>query len=60
MEAVSFILVAVALYWLADRILDRIEVSRGSRFEQRAVVFFFILLGLALISFPVLRRLLGH
>jgi hypothetical protein len=59
-EAVSFLVVAIALYWLADRILDRIEVSRGMRFEQRAVVFFFILLGLALISFPVLRRLFGH
>lgn len=60
MEAVSFLLVAVVLYWLADRILDRIEVSRGSRFEQRTVVFFFILLGLALVTFPVLRWLLRH
>ena len=60
MEAVSFLLVAIALYWLADRILDRIEVGRGVRFEQRTVVFFFILLGLALVAFAVLRRLLGH
>jgi hypothetical protein len=59
-EAVPFLLVAVVLYWLADRILDRIEVSRGARFEQRTIVFFFILLGMALVVFPVLRWLLGH
>jgi hypothetical protein len=50
-EAVTFLLAAVVLYWLVDRIVDWVEVSRGARFEQRTVVFFFILLGLALISF---------
>jgi hypothetical protein len=53
-------LLAIALYRLADRLLDRIEVSRGSRFERRTVVFFVILLRSAVVAFPMLRRLPGH
>jgi hypothetical protein len=59
MEAVYFTVVAIALYFLSDWILDRIEIARGKRFEQRSLVFFGILLSLALASFAVIRHLTG-
>lgn len=57
MQAIYFLLVAVALYWLADRLLERIESARGKRLEHRTIVFFFLLLGLALLVFPLMRQL---
>ncbi len=59
MEAVYFTIAAVALYFISDRILDRIEVARGARFEHRSLIFFGILLTLALVSFAIIRRLVG-
>ncbi len=59
MEIVYFTLAAIVLYVVADRILDRIEVARGARFEYRTVIFFFILLGLALVTFAAIRALAG-
>ncbi len=59
MEAVYFTLAAIALYFVSDRILERIEVARGARLEHRSLVFFGILLGLALIGFAVIRQLSG-
>ena len=58
MEVVYFTLVAIALYVVAGWIVDRIERFRGARLESRSVVFFFVLLALALATFAVLRRLL--
>jgi hypothetical protein len=59
MEAVYFTLAAIVLYLVSDRILDRIEVARGARFEHRSLVFFGILLGFSLIGFAVIRHLSG-
>jgi hypothetical protein len=58
-ETLVFLAAAVALYWISDRILLRIEESRGARFESRTLIFFGILLTLALASFWVLGRLLA-
>ena len=55
MEAVVFILVAVALYLLADRILIWIEGALGRTLEQRSVVFLFLLLAMATTSFWIIR-----
>ncbi len=60
METVYFTIAAVVLYFVSDRILDRIEVARGARLEHRSLVFFGILLGLALIGFAVIRQFSGH
>jgi hypothetical protein len=60
MEVVWFTLVAVVMYYLSDQILDRVEVSRGKRFEQRSLIFLAILLPMALGSFWLLRLVLGH
>ena len=56
MEFLYFTVVAVVLYWLADRILDRIETARGARFEQRTLIFFTILLVSALLAFAAIRQ----
>jgi hypothetical protein len=59
METVYFTLAAIALYFVSDRILERIEIARGARLEHRSLVFFGILLGLALVSFALIRGLTG-
>ena len=59
MDALWFTLVAVALYFGADRFLDWIERRRGARFANRQLAFFAIILPLALAAFWLLRRLAG-
>ena len=59
MEFLYFILVAVVLYFLSDRLLDGIERALGRRLESRSLVFFAILLVLALAAFAAIRRLAG-
>ena len=58
MAAIYFTLAGIALYLAADWLLERIEVRRGERLEHRTLVFFGILLGLALVTFPLLQRLM--
>jgi len=57
MEAVYFTATAIALYFLSDWLLNRIEISAGRRFEHRSLIFFGILLSLALVSFSLIGRL---
>ena len=57
MDLVYFTLVAIGLYFGADWLLERIERTRGKRFENRQVVFFLIILPLALASFWLVRLL---
>ena len=59
MEIVYFTVVAIALYFVSDWLLQRVEIARGRRFEQRSLIFFGILLVLALASFALIRRLSG-
>jgi hypothetical protein len=59
MDVFYFTLVAVGVYLGADWLLDRIERSRCKRFENRQVVFFAIILPLALAAFWVMRMLSG-
>jgi flagellar biogenesis protein FliO len=59
-DLVYFTLVAIGLYFGADWLLQRLERSRGRRFEHRQVVFFLIILPLALASFWLLRALSGR
>jgi hypothetical protein len=59
MDIVYFTVVAVALYFGADALLDWIERKRGARFENRQVVFFAIILPLALAAFWLMRVLSG-
>lgn len=59
MQAVYFTLIAIGLYFFSDWLLDRIERVRGERFKNRQLVFFGIILLLALITFQVIDRLGG-
>ncbi len=59
MEMIYFTIAGIGLYVLSDWVLNRIESARGVRFENRTLIFFGILLTLALISFAVIRRLTG-
>ena len=58
MEIIYFTLVAIGLYFASDWMLDRIETARGRQFENRSVIFFVIILVLALVSFQLLGRLM--
>ena len=57
MSAIYFTLAGIALYLGADWLLERIEIHRGERLEHRTLVFFGILLALALAAFALLRSL---
>jgi len=56
MQIVLFTLLAIVLYVVADRILDAIERRAGRRFDNRSVIFFAILLVLAVASFAIVQR----
>lgn len=58
MEILYFTAVGIGLYFISDWLLDRIEQARGTRFEHRSLVFFFIFLPLALASFGLMRQLM--
>ena len=57
MDVVYFTIVAIGLYFGADWLLDYLERVRGRRFENRQVVFFAIILPLALATFWLVRVL---
>ena len=59
MEAIWYTLLGVILYLVANRALSRVEIARGERFEHRSIIFFFLLLGLALVSFWLIRAFIG-
>ncbi len=59
MEIVWFTLVAATLYLVADRVLDAAERYAGRRFENRSLIFFALLLGMATVSFALIRRYTG-
>jgi hypothetical protein len=56
-EMLSYTVVAVVLYAVSDWLLNRIEIWRGRRFEHRSVLFFLIILTLAVISFQTIQKL---
>jgi len=55
-DAVYFLLVAIVLYFVADWALRRIEAAAGRTLKYRSLVFFALLLTLALVSFAIIRR----
>ena len=59
MEFVYFTIAGLLLYFLSDWILVRVELWRGAAFEQRSLIFFVIILVLALTSFKAIELLLG-
>lgn len=58
-DLILFTLNAIVIYLLADWLVRKLEQRRGTALKQRQVVFFVIFLALALLSFAVLRGILG-
>jgi hypothetical protein len=58
LEVVYYTLVAAILYLVSDWLLDRIEIIRGERFKHRSIVFFFIIMVLAFITFSIIKTML--
>jgi hypothetical protein len=56
MQALLFITLAVILYLVSDRVLVALETRAGHRFEHRSLVFFVILLVLAVVTFSAVQR----
>jgi len=59
LEILVFTLNAIIVYFLADWILRQIEARRGAVLKYRQVVFFVIILTLALASFQFLKAILA-
>lgn len=59
MEIIYFTLTAILLYLAADWILRRVEAAAGRQLKYRNLVFFALLLGMALTSFTLIRNLAG-
>ena len=60
MEIVYFTLVAALLYLISNWMVERLEVAAGRRFEYRSLLFFVILLTLAMVSFYLIRLYTGN
>ena len=55
MEFVDYTLAGLILYFVSDWILLKVEQLRGEPFEQRTLIFFVIILVLALTSFKAIE-----
>ena len=60
LSAVYFTLVAIVLYLASDWLLNRVEIAAGKRFEHRSLIFFGILLTLALVTFALIQIYTGN
>ena len=58
-DLIIFTLNAIVIYLVADWLVRVLERRRGAALKQRQVVFFAIFLSLALVSFALLRGILG-
>lgn len=59
MSIVYFTLVAALLYLFSDWVVQRAELVAGRRFEHRSLLFFCILLALAIATFTLIGQLTG-
>lgn len=57
MEIIYFTLTAILLYLAADWILRRIETAAGKQLQYRSLIFFAILLAMAVTAFALIRNL---
>jgi hypothetical protein len=60
MEFVYYTTAGLVLYLLSDWILNKIEAFHGDRLKHRSVIFFTIILILAVSSFKVIELLLNR
>ncbi len=57
MEMLYYAVAAISLYLVSDWILNRIEIRRGERFENRTLIFFAIILVLSVSLFNLIQYL---
>ncbi len=57
LKLLAYTLAAVLLYWVSDWILNQIEIRRGERFPNRTVIFFLIIMVLAVVVFNLIDYL---
>jgi len=57
LEIVYFTVIGIGLYFFSDWLLDQVERRRGQRFAQREVIFFLIILVLAVLTFQLIGLL---
>jgi len=57
LEIISYTLAGIILYVVSDSILEQLEIRRGERFVYRDIIFFVIILTLALITFASIEYL---
>ena len=60
MQFVYYTFAALVLYLLSDWLLVKIEKYRGQAFAQRSLVFFAIILVLAVSSFRIIELLVNQ
>jgi len=56
MSILYFTAVAAILYLVSDWILQQVEIRSGKRFEHRSLIFFAILLSLAITTFSLIQQ----
>lgn len=54
MEVIYYTLIACGLYFTSDWLLRRMEIWHGAHFKYRSVIFFVIILTLAMITSSVI------
>ena len=57
-EAIYFTIAAILLYVAADKILVTVERLRGGHFKNRSMIFFTIIMVLAVGTFQILQHFL--
>ena len=60
LEIVAYTIAGIILYFGSDWILVQIENASGRKFENRNLIFFAIIMILALSSFAVIRLLVPN
>ncbi len=56
MEMIYYTVAAIFLYVVSDRILNWIEIRRGTRFDNRTLVFFVIIMVLSVVLFNLIQQ----
>ena len=59
MALIYYTLTGIILYVVADWVLRQLEARAGRIFEHRTLVFFGLLLSMALVVFAVIRAIVG-
>ena len=57
LNLLAYTIAGLLLYWLSDWILNQLEIRRGERFPNRTVIFFVIIMVLAVVVFNLIDYL---